>query len=55
LELAGFVSRATDGTFRPGVRTVQLGALALGRQSLVAQVQPSLQRIVAQTVNRLTS
>jgi IclR family acetate operon transcriptional repressor len=49
LELAGFVSRAADGTFRPGVRTVQLGALALGRQSLVAQVQPSLQRIVEQT------
>jgi len=49
LELAGFVSRAPDGTFRPGVRTVQLGALALGRQSLVAQVQPSLQRIVERT------
>ena len=49
LESAGFVSRAEDGTFAPGVRTVQLGALALGRQSLVTQVQPSLQRIVALT------
>jgi IclR family acetate operon transcriptional repressor len=49
LESAGFVSRSADSTFRPGVRTIQLGALALGRQSLVTQVQPSLQRIVAQT------
>jgi IclR family acetate operon transcriptional repressor len=49
LEWAGFVTRGADGTFRPGTRIVQLGALALGRQSLVAQVQPSLQRIVERT------
>ncbi|MCW2496677.1 helix-turn-helix domain-containing protein [Jatrophihabitans sp.] len=49
LEWAGFVARGADGSFRPGTRVVQLGALALGRQSLVAQVQPSLQRIVERT------
>lgn len=49
METAGFVSRTPDGTFHPGTRIVQLGALALGRQSLVAQVQPSLRRIVAST------
>lgn len=49
MEMAGFVSREADGTFHPGTRIVQLGALALGRQSLVTQVQPSLQRIVTNT------
>ena len=49
MELSGFVTRTADGTFHPGTRVVQLGALALGRQSLVTQVQPSLQRIVAST------
>jgi urocanate hydratase len=49
METSGFVSRTADGTFHPGTRVVQLGALALGRQSLVTQVQPSLQRIVAST------
>ena len=49
MESAGFVSRSTNGTFHPGTRIVQLGALALGRQSLVALAQPSLQRIVAST------
>lgn len=49
MEVSGFVARSADGTFHPGTRVVQLGALALGRQSLVAQVQPSLQRIVAST------
>ncbi len=49
MEVAGFVSRSADGTFHPGTRVVQLGALALGRQSLVSRVQPSLQRIVAST------
>lgn len=49
MEVAGFVSRSADGTFHAGTRLVQLGALALGRQSLVSRVQPSLQRIVAST------
>lgn len=49
METSGFVARTADGSFHPGTRVVQLGALALGRQALVAQVQPSLQRIVAST------
>jgi IclR family acetate operon transcriptional repressor len=49
MELTGFVVRSADGSFHAGTRIVQLGALALGRQSLVTQVQPSLQRIVAST------
>lgn len=49
METAGFVSRRPDGTFHPGTRIVQLGALALGRQSLVKQAEPSLQRIVEST------
>lgn len=49
LESKGFVARAGDGSYHPGNRLIQLGALALGRQSLVTQVRPSLQRIVERT------
>jgi len=49
LEAAGFVSRDSSGAFRPGVRVLQLGATALGRQSLVELAQPGLARIVEQT------
>jgi urocanate hydratase len=49
LEATGFVARDAGGAFRPGVRVLQLGATALGRQSLVELAQPSLARIVEQT------
>jgi IclR family acetate operon transcriptional repressor len=49
LETADFVARDARGAFRPGVRVLQLGATALGRQSLVELAQPSLARIVEQT------
>jgi urocanate hydratase len=49
LEASGFVFRGGDGMFRAGTRLIQLGALALGRQSLVLQLQPTLKRIVEQT------
>lgn len=49
LESAGFVARDERGRFRAGSRLIQLGAAALGRQSLVAMAEPSLQRIVAAT------
>jgi urocanate hydratase len=49
LESAGFVTRDDAGAYRPGVRIIQLGATALGRQSLVGLAQPSLARIVEQT------
>jgi IclR family transcriptional regulator, acetate operon repressor len=49
LEKADFVDRDQRGFFRPGTRLVQLGATAMGRQSLVSSAEPSLQRIVAAT------
>lgn len=49
LETAGFVVRTPAGRYEPGNRLIQLGALALGRQPLVHQATPSLQRIVERT------
>ena len=49
LAAAEFVARGADGAFHPGVRVLQLGAAALGRQSLVDLAQPSLARIVERT------
>src|SRR4051794_15799820 len=47
LESADFVARDHRGFFRAGPRLIQLGATALGRESLVGIAEPSLQRIVA--------
>lgn len=49
LEASGFVTRSADSTFHAGTRVIQLGALALARQSLVGLAQPGLQRIVELT------
>jgi urocanate hydratase len=49
LEASGFVARDSAGVYHPGPRIIQLGATALGRQSLVELAQPSLARIVEQT------
>lgn len=49
LEGTGFVARDGRGAFRPGVRVLQLGAMALGRESLVELAKPGLARIVEQT------
>lgn len=49
LTRAGFVTRDGAGVFRPGPRVLQLGALALSRQSLVDLAQPGLARIVERT------
>jgi urocanate hydratase len=49
LESTGFVARDRRGAYHPGIRVIQLGATALGRQSLVELAQPSLTRIVEQT------
>jgi DNA-binding IclR family transcriptional regulator len=49
LESADFVARDERGFFRAGSRLIQLGAAALGRQSLIAMAEPSLQRLVAAT------
>jgi IclR family transcriptional regulator, acetate operon repressor len=46
---AGFVTRDDDGSFRAGGRLIQLGAVALGRQSLVGLAEPGMRRIVAAT------
>ena len=48
LEAAGFISRDDDGNFHSGPRMVQLGALAYGRQRLVAVAEPAMRRIVAE-------
>lgn len=49
--LAGsaFVDRDELGSFRAGARLIQLGAAALGRQSIVRLAEPGLQRLVAAT------
>jgi urocanate hydratase len=49
LETAGFVIREPSGCFSPGSRILQLGASAIGRQSLVRLAQPGMRRIVAAT------
>lgn len=49
MEGAGFVARDADGAFRAGGRLIQVGAVALGRQSLVGLAEPGMQRIVAAT------
>lgn len=46
LESTGFVQRDPGGTFSAGPRMIQLGALAYGRQSLVAEAEPAMRRIV---------
>jgi urocanate hydratase len=48
LESSGFVHRDSSGSFHAGPRMIQLGALAYGRQSLVAAVEPAMRRIVAE-------
>lgn len=49
LESAGFVGRAGDGSFSAGPRLLQLGATALGRNSLIRLAQPALDRIALAT------
>lgn len=48
LEGTGFIEKHAGGYY-PGPRLVQLGAVALGRQSLVRLVRPSLDRLVERT------
>lgn len=47
LEMSDYVVRDERGFFRAGPRMIQLGAVALSRQSLVTLAEPSLARIVA--------
>jgi urocanate hydratase len=49
LESSGFVVRDSGGSFSAGARLIQLGAFALGRQSLVRLAEPAMRRIVAAT------
>jgi IclR family acetate operon transcriptional repressor len=46
LEGTGFVRRDGLGSYRPGLRVVQLGAQALGHESLVSLAEPVLERLV---------
>lgn len=49
LEASGFVSRDEVGSFRPGGRMIQLGALALSHESLVSICTPAMNGLVAET------
>jgi IclR family acetate operon transcriptional repressor len=49
LEVRGFVRRNEHGSFIPGTRVLQVGAMALGRESLIRLGEPGLQRIVDAT------
>jgi urocanate hydratase len=49
LEASGFVSRDPGGNFRPGASVIQLGALALGHESLVSLCTPAMKELVAKT------
>jgi IclR family acetate operon transcriptional repressor len=49
LEASAFVARGADGGFGAGARLIQLGASALGKQTLVRLAEPALHRIVAAT------
>ncbi|WP_394250065.1 IclR family transcriptional regulator [Arthrobacter pityocampae] len=49
LEGTGFVRRDAAGVYRPGLRVVQLGAQALGHESLVSLAEPALERLVELT------
>ena len=49
LEASGFVSRDESGDFRPGASVIQLGALALGHESLVSLCTPAMKGLVAKT------
>ncbi|MEO6886912.1 MAG: IclR family transcriptional regulator [Jatrophihabitantaceae bacterium] len=49
LESSGFVVRNRTGSFSAGSRLIQLGATALGRQSIVHIAEASMHRIVETT------
>jgi IclR family acetate operon transcriptional repressor len=49
LESSGFVVRDDGGSFSAGTRLIQLGAYALGRQSLIRLATPAMRRIVERT------
>jgi IclR family transcriptional regulator, acetate operon repressor len=49
LEASGFVTRDPGGNFRPGASVIQLGALALGQESLVSLCTPHMKALVATT------
>src|SRR4051812_26617197 len=49
LESSGFVERDSDGWFGAGPRLIQLGASAIGRQTLIKLAEPALNRIVEAT------
>lgn len=46
---AGFVSRNDEGVFTAGPRMIQLGATAIGSDTLVRLATPALHRIVSRT------
>lgn len=49
LASSGFVSKDTEGEYRPGAGIIQLGALALGHESLVSLCSPIMRELVKHT------
>lgn len=49
LASSGFVIKDAEGEYRPGAGIIQLGALALGHESLVSLCTPSMRKLVEQT------
>lgn len=49
LASSGFITRDADGEYRPGAGIIQLGALALGHESLVALCSSAMRELVAHT------
>ena len=49
LETTGFVTKEEVGTYKPGSRIIQLGAQALGNESLIDLAKPAMEKLVGET------
>ena len=49
LENTGFVTKEEVGTYKPGSRIIQLGAQALGNESLIDLAKPAMEKLVGET------
>jgi DNA-binding IclR family transcriptional regulator len=49
LETTGFVTKEEVGTYKPGSRIIQLGAQALGNESLIDLAKPAMDKMVSET------
>jgi IclR family transcriptional regulator, acetate operon repressor len=49
LETTGFVTKEEVGTYKPGSRIIQLGAQALGNESLIDLAKAAMDKLVSET------